>query len=199
MLNIFYYVFFWPSLCLLWRIVCLDHFLMGLFVFRNWSVKGDNVKIHVHIPFFFFFFLGLHPRHMEVPRLEVEQELQLLAYTTATAIPDLSCICNLNHSSWQCQIPNLLSEGGIEPTSSGMVVRFVSTAPQWELWDFYLLLNDWYWLKSPNLSIGFGKPSHIFYFRCLNLFIYKYRFWKKNLQSLQWSKFRNWKRTGRVM
>jgi len=33
--------------------------------------------------FFFFFvfvFLGLHPWHMEVPRLGVELELQLLAY-----------------------------------------------------------------------------------------------------------------------
>ena len=29
-------------------------------------------------------FLGQHPRHMEVPRLWVELELQLLAYTTAT-------------------------------------------------------------------------------------------------------------------
>ena len=32
-----------------------------------------------------FFFLGCHPQHMEVPRLGVESELQLLAYTTATA------------------------------------------------------------------------------------------------------------------
>ena len=32
---------------------------------------------------FFFFFLGLHLRHMEVTRLGVELELQLLAYTTA--------------------------------------------------------------------------------------------------------------------
>ena len=38
--------------------------------------------------FFFFVFLGPHPRHMEVPRLGVESELQLLAYTTATAMPD---------------------------------------------------------------------------------------------------------------
>ena len=35
--------------------------------------------------FFFFCFLGPHPRHMEVPRLRVESELQLLAYTTVTA------------------------------------------------------------------------------------------------------------------
>ena len=35
-------------------------------------------------------FLGPHPRHMEVPRLGVESELQLPASTTATATPDLS-------------------------------------------------------------------------------------------------------------
>ena len=44
-----------------------------------------------------FFFLGPHPRHMEVPRLEVEWELQLLAYTTATAAQDPSRICDLHH------------------------------------------------------------------------------------------------------
>ena len=35
--------------------------------------------------FFSPFFLGLHLRHMEVPRLGIEWELQLPAYTTATA------------------------------------------------------------------------------------------------------------------
>ena len=58
-------------------------------------------------------FLGLHWRHMEVPRLEVELELQLTAYTTAythTATWDPSCIYDLHHSSWQCQILNPLRE-----------------------------------------------------------------------------------------
>ena len=36
--------------------------------------------------FFFFVFLGLHPWHMEVPRLGVKSELQL----SATAMPDPS-------------------------------------------------------------------------------------------------------------
>ena len=36
---------------------------------------------------------------MEVPRLGVESELQLPAYTTATPIPDLSHVCDLHHSS----------------------------------------------------------------------------------------------------
>ena len=37
-----------------------------------------------------FFFLKLHLQHMVVPRLGVELELQLLAYTTATVVQDLS-------------------------------------------------------------------------------------------------------------
>jgi len=47
---------------------------------------------------------------MEVPRLGIESELQLPVYTTATAMPDLSCVCNLHLSLWQCLILNLLSE-----------------------------------------------------------------------------------------
>ena len=38
--------------------------------------------------FIYFCFLGLHLWHMEVPRLGVESELGLPAYTTATATPD---------------------------------------------------------------------------------------------------------------
>ena len=47
---------------------------------------------------------------MEVPRLGVERELQLPAYTTATAMPDLSHVCDLHHSSGQHQILNPLSK-----------------------------------------------------------------------------------------
>ena len=36
----------------------------------------------------YFVFLGLQPWHMEVPRLGVKLELELLAYATVTAIPD---------------------------------------------------------------------------------------------------------------
>ena len=38
------------------------------------------------------------------------QELQLPAYTTATATLDLSCTCELRHGSRQYQDPNPLSE-----------------------------------------------------------------------------------------
>uniref|UniRef100_A0A8C3W577 Uncharacterized protein n=1 Tax=Catagonus wagneri TaxID=51154 RepID=A0A8C3W577_9CETA len=37
--------------------------------------------------FYLFIYLGRHPQRMEVPRLGVKSELQLPAYTTATAMP----------------------------------------------------------------------------------------------------------------
>ena len=63
-----------------------------------------------YMQLYFSFLLRLHLRHMEGSRLGVELELQLLAYTTATAMPDLSCICELHHRSWHQGILNPLSE-----------------------------------------------------------------------------------------
>ena len=83
--------------------------------------------------FLFFVFLGSHLQHMEVPRLGTESELQLLAYTTNTAIPDPSHICNLLHSLQQHQILNPMSKARFEPVSSRMLVRFVSTETRQEL------------------------------------------------------------------
>ena len=50
------------------------------------------------------FFLRPHPLHMEIPRLGIKSELQLLAYATATATRHLSYVCDLHHSSQQRQI-----------------------------------------------------------------------------------------------
>ena len=55
----------------------------------------------MYIIYIYVFFLGLHLWHMEASGLGIESELQLLAYTTATAMQDLSCVCDLRHSSWQ--------------------------------------------------------------------------------------------------
>ena len=65
-----------------------------------------------------FFFLGPHLRQMEVPRLGVESELQLLAYITATATPDLSFIWDLHCSLQQHQSLTHRARPGIEPVSS---------------------------------------------------------------------------------
>ena len=88
--------------------------------------------------FSFIYFLRLHLQHVEVPRPEVESELQLLAYTTATATPDLSCIFDLHRSSQQCQILNPLSK---DPVSSRILAGFVSAVPQWELFMFHSYIS----------------------------------------------------------
>ena len=64
----------------------------------------------LHFVLFCFCFLGLHPQHMEVPRLEVEWEIQPLAYATAIATLDPSHVCDLHHSSGQRWILNPLRE-----------------------------------------------------------------------------------------
>ena len=46
---------------------------------------------------------------MDVPRQGVKLELQLPAYTTATATQDPSHVCDIHHSSQQRQILNPLS------------------------------------------------------------------------------------------
>ena len=47
---------------------------------------------------------------MEVPRIGVKSELQLLACNIATVMQDPRHICDLHHSSWQCRILNPLSK-----------------------------------------------------------------------------------------
>ena len=58
-------------------------------MFENSDIR---VASYSNLVFFFLFggggSLGPHLWHMEVPRLGVESELQLPAYTTATAMQD---------------------------------------------------------------------------------------------------------------
>ena len=91
------------------------------------SLIGFALFIYLSI---YFCFLGPHPWHMEVPRLGVQSELQLPTYTAATATRDLSCIFNLRHSSWQCQILNSLSKARDRTRN---LVGFVSATPRQEL------------------------------------------------------------------
>ena len=74
---------------------------------------------------------------MEVPRLGVELELQLPAYTTV--MQDPNHVCSLHHSSQQRQILNRVRTG-IEPVSSWILVRFITAEPFGKSQD--LLLNS---------------------------------------------------------
>ena len=77
-----------------------------------WAIISKASKEFFFFFFFFFVFcfLRLHPWHMEVPRLGVYLELLPPAYTRATAMPDLSHVCELYHSSQQCWMLNPRSE-----------------------------------------------------------------------------------------
>ena len=72
---------------------------------------------------------------MEIPRLGVETELQLLA--TATVMPDPSRVCDLHHSSWQCWTPDPLNKPRDRTASSWVLVRLISAVPQQELQGKY--------------------------------------------------------------
>ena len=60
----------------------------------------EKIRVGILKLDFFLVFLGPRPRHLDIPRLGVKLELQLLAYTTATATQNLSCVCDLQHISW---------------------------------------------------------------------------------------------------
>ena len=78
--------------------------------FRYFSFQFCQLFVKSFCFAFRFVFLGPHLWHMGVPRLVAEWELQLLAHSTATAMWDLSHVCDLSYSSWQCWILNPLSE-----------------------------------------------------------------------------------------
>ena len=100
--------------------ICVPHRLhpsICWWTFRLLPCLGSCELCHEHTGacvfwggFGFLPFLGPLPWNMEVPRLGVKSELELLAYTTATAMQDPSCVCDLYHSSWQRRTLNPLSE-----------------------------------------------------------------------------------------
>ena len=94
---------------------------------------------------YLFCFLGPHPEHMEVCRLAVKLELQILACATTTATQDPSHVCSLHPSSWQCLILNPLSEARDCTHKLMLLVRSVSAVPQQELLCFLIF----YFLAAP--------------------------------------------------
>ena len=82
----------------------LNHFVFSTARHEDSSCSTSLSKLDILS--LLFCFLGPHLCHMEVPRLGVKSEPQL----PATAMWDLSHVCNLHHSSWQCWILSPLSE-----------------------------------------------------------------------------------------
>ena len=125
-----------------------------------------HIRIYISLRFFFFFFLGLHPWHRKVPRLGFESELYPLAYDTATATPDLSCVCNIHHSSWQRWFLNPLSKAKDWTCNLMVPIRFVSATPRWELLSLRIFSHiDYHRTLGSVLcaiqQVPFGQSFHI--------------------------------------
>ena len=105
---------------------------------NNHADQWNRIQFYKYkklVLFCFVAFLGPNLWHMEVPRPGVESELQLLAYTTATAHSNAK---SLTH--W--------AKPGIEPTSSWILVSFITAEPQQELpknWFFNKVLTAIQW------------------------------------------------------
>ena len=119
-----------------------------IFLIAKWEKEIPSVlnfkewmHLFIYLLTYLLSFLGLRVWHVEVPRLGVKLEIQLLAYTTATAMWDLGRVCNLYHSSHNVGSLTHWVRPRIEPTSSWILVRFVSTAPQKELLCFPILFS----------------------------------------------------------
>ena len=99
------------------------------FIYLKYLCDSTHCSLFFSFLFIYLFFLGPHPWHMEVCRLEVESELQLPAYTSATAMRDLSCLCILHCGSQQCQSLTHWASPGVEPMYSWILIRFITAEP----------------------------------------------------------------------
>ena len=70
--------------------------------------------------FSFFVYLGPHWQHMQVPKLEVQLELWLPVYATATATQDPSRVWSATYTTAHCNAGSLTHRviPGIKPSSS---------------------------------------------------------------------------------
>ena len=117
---------------------------------QQWQHQILNLLIHKRTPTIFFFFLllrakKLHLWHMEVPRLGVESALQLLAYIPLPQqcrIWATSGTCTAAHSNARSLTHK--ARQGIEPTSSWILVAFVTAESQWELYKLFLWTVKWW-------------------------------------------------------
>ena len=133
---------------------CRHHFNSQVIFLNNILPHGYTMDTGcmVFCLCFCFCFLGLHLQHMEVPKLGVQSELQLLAYTTATETWDPSQVCNLHHSSRQRQILNPLSE-----VRDGTHILMDSS---WVHYHWAMMGIPW--IHVEHLSFKFSD-SHVFF------------------------------------
>ena len=99
----------------------------------NSHSQSPSLTSFLSSSFFSFVLSGPHPQHMEVPRLGVESELLLPAYATATATTDRKTSVTYTTAHSNAGSLTHWARPGIELATSWLLLRFVSSAPWWEL------------------------------------------------------------------
>ena len=115
------------SISLILVLICIISFLLLTFLF-----------------FLSFFAWGVHTNGIFNPRLGVKSELRLPAWTTATAMPDLSQ--SVIYTTPQGSAGYLIywAGPGVEPASSWILVGFITPESQWELPDYLVLIRSFF-------------------------------------------------------
>ena len=122
-------------------------------------------------------FLRVQVQHMKISRLEAESELQLPACTIATATQDLSCICDLHHSSWQCWILHPLSEAR-DRTCNLMVTSRINFCcatmgtPVYTFWEWFERKDE----AELQLEGSYPKKKSLVLHKNIGIWIYIYKF-----------------------
>ena len=100
------------------------------------GLNYTTVFLDLHIFFFFFNFLLFRAAPAAYGSSQNRGQTGATAtslLTIATATWDLTCVCSLHNSSWQCWSLIHWARPGIKPVSSWKLVRFIPAAPQWAL------------------------------------------------------------------
>ena len=138
--------------------------------------------IHIYI-YIYFFFLEPHPQHMEVPRVGVKSELQLLAYTTATTMWDPNYVCDLYHSSWQCSLSEARDWTFILLATSQICFHYATMGTPYLFFLLFLLPEEETYPKTTAetnirayclcfICENFYNSGLTFKYSILNLFLY---------------------------
>ena len=128
---------------------------------------GLCVFLLFFVCFFAFFFRAAPMAYGNSQANGWEFELQLPAYTTATATQDPSHVFNLPHSSWQCQILNLLSKGRDGTCVLMDTSRLITAEPQQELPEACVFLSIILAFQEPCFLLKLvGKHCIQFSFIC---------------------------------
>ena len=118
---------------------------------------------------------------MEVPKLEVKSERQLQAYTSATAMPDLSCICILGHSN--ARSLTYWVGPGIKPASSWILAGFLTR------WATVGTLSLMFYQSHTHTQQGACKVLHLLKSRYHQLIRWdrKLEIWFTNVTGWPWA------------